>query len=521
MEEAMSVYITTPIYYVNDLPHIGHACTTVCADVLARYHRLFCKKVHFLTGTDEHGQKVQQSARLRGTTPEVLCDETSAAFRSLWKRLDISQDDFIRTTEPRHTDGVTRALDALYASGDIYKGEYHGAYCTPCERFIGGDTEDSPCPDRGRAVQAITEPAWFFRQSRYQEWLVDHIEQHPDFVIPSARREELLGFLRRPLTDLCISRPKSRVSWGVELPFDPEFTCYVWVDALLNYITAVGYDTDLPRLREWWPAHHVLAKDIITTHGVYWPILLKALGYAVPKTLVVHGWLLSRDSKVSKSRGNAVDPIKLCDTHGVEAVRYYLAAEFPFKQDVSFSEESLVRRYNTDLANNIGNLASRVGSLIRKRCDGLIPEHSGLQEEDRVLRDAVRASADTVRRHIECWRVEGAVAEITGISSRCNRYLETTAPWKLPDTRKGSVRTREIVRAAGESLRIIAGLLHPVLPKKSSLIRTALGLCGDAPEWGELSRWDVLQPGTRVVDPGPVFPRITRGGEFVDQGWGI
>ena len=375
-------YVTTPIYYVNDKPHIGHAYTTVLADVLARYHRAAGDDVWFLTGTDEHGQKVQKAAEKNGMTPIEQCDSTVVRFQELWKRLGITNDDFIRTTEERHWKIVQAIMQDLYDRDLIYKAEYKGYYCVACERFFTEkDLIDGKlCPDCQREVDTIVESNYFFRMSKYQDWLIQYITEHPDFIQPAFRANETLGFLRKPLEDLCISRPKSRLSWGIELPFDPDYVCYVWFDALINYISAIGYGVDQARFERYWTScMHLIGKDILTTHSVYWPTMLQAIGLPMPKTIFAHGWWLTGNRKMSKSLGNVVNPMDMADKYGVDAFRYFLLAAMTPGNDASFTEEDFLQRFNTDLANDLGNLLSRVVKLSIKNFGGRLPAPPPLQ----------------------------------------------------------------------------------------------------------------------------------------------
>jgi methionyl-tRNA synthetase len=355
-------YITTPIYYVNDKPHIGHAYTTILADVIARYHRLKGEAVHYLTGTDEHGQKVQRAAEKDGITAQQKADTTVVRFQELWQKLGITHDDFIRTTEPRHKEVVQAILSDLYARGEIYKAEYDGLYDVTSETFITEkDLPEGKTPEDLPNIVRIKEANYFFKMGSYQGWLIDYIEKNPEFIQPDFRRNETLGFLRKPLQDLCISRPKSRLAWGIELPFDKDYVCYVWFDALVNYISAVGYGTDDQKFNACWPVDiQLIGKDILTTHTVYWPTMLKAINVPMPKTVFAHGWWMFGDAKMSKSLGNVVDPMAMIDQYGVDAFRYFVMAEMAPGQDSSFSETGFIRRYNSDLANDLGNLLSRL-----------------------------------------------------------------------------------------------------------------------------------------------------------------
>ncbi len=506
-----SFYVTTPIYYVNDKPHIGHAYTTILADVLVRYARLFGRQTYFLTGTDEHGQKVQRAAEARHTTPQAHADETVVRFQELWKTLEITNDDFIRTTDERHKVIVQEILQDLYDRGEIYRDEYDGWYCVTCERFYTEkDLVDGKCPEPGcgRAVERIAEANYFFRMSNYQQWLIDYIDQNPTFIQPDFRRNETLGFLRQELTDLCISRPKSRLSWGIELPFDADFVTYVWFDALVNYISAIGYRRDDEQFAALWPAaYHLIGKDILTTHTVYWPTMLKAMGLPLPRTVLAHGWWLSGDSRMSKTTGNVVDPMEYIDRHGVDAFRYFLIAEMVVGQEANFTPEAFARRYNADLANDLGNILSRVTTLIVKHCDGRIPEVSELTDDDRALQDLATATAGRVHEAVERVRLDAAVGAVADLIRETNRYLERRQPWNLArDGDKASLGT--VLYHAADVLRIASGLLHPIMPDRMTACRSALGLTADEPDFENLGRWAVLPVGSRVEKGPALFPRI-------------
>ncbi len=511
MSQTPHFYVTTPIYYVNDKPHIGHAYTTILADVLARYHRLRGEPTHFLTGTDEHGQKVQEAAEKAGISAREQADHTVVRFREAWQKLDIANDDFIRTTETRHTRVVQGILERLYASGDIYRADYDGWYCVACERyFMEKDLVEGHCPEAacGRPVERISEANYFFRMGRQQEWLVRYIEEHPEFIQPDSRRNETLGFLRKPLTDLCISRPKSRLSWGIELPFDRDYVTYVWFDALVNYISAVGYLADDAQFARWWPAtYHLIGKDILTTHTVYWPTMLKAMGLPLPRTVFAHGWWLTGKDKMGKSKGNVVNPMDMVDRCGVDAFRYFLMAEMPLGQDASFTAEAFARRYNTDLANDLGNMLSRVLRLVVSHCGGCVPRPGDLTAEDAEMRDTATAASARAMAQVDAMRLDLGLAELAGTVRACNRYLEKRQPWTLAKQGQ-TAELGTVLYVAAETLRIVSGMLTPVMPSKMAELRRALGLGGVALDAATLAQWGVLRPGTPVGTLGILFPRI-------------
>ncbi|MFW5893642.1 MAG: methionine--tRNA ligase [Verrucomicrobiota bacterium] len=516
MQSPEPFYITTPIYYVNDRPHIGHAYTTILADVLARYHRLLDEPVFFLTGTDEHGQKVQQAADKNRITPQQQCDQTVVRFQELWKKLDITHDSFIRTTQDDHKQVVQRILQNLYDRDEIYPADYEGWYCVPCERFFTEkDLLDGQCPECRRDVQQLIERNYFFRMSRYQQWLIDYIEEHPEFIQPEHRRQETLGFLRRPLNDLCISRPKSRLNWGIELPFDADYVTYVWFDALVNYISGIGYTNDEERFRRWWPAdYHLIGKDILTTHTVYWPTMLKAMGVEMPRTIFAHGWWLVGRDKMSKSLGNVVNPMDMAEEFGVDAFRYFLIAEMTLGQDASFTREGFITRYNADLANDLGNFASRVLKMISRNANGRLPPPVSPGDAEKDLVDAVLGAVSGMETSLRSMQLDRGVAEVMNAVRAGNRYFEQTAPWELVKQGKTDDLNRVLYHGA-ECLRIVSGLLFPIMPEKMTILRETLGLTEAEirPHIGRLAQWNELTEGREVRKLKALFPRVDRNRE--------
>ncbi len=473
-------YVTTPIYYVNDKPHIGHAYTTVLADVLARYYRSLGVDTFFLTGTDEHGQKVEKAAARRNMPPKQHCDETVVRFQELWKRLGVTNDRFIRTTDEFHKQVVREVLQDLYDRGEIYKKEYSGWYCVGDERFYTEkDLVDGKCPECGREVSEIKEWNYFFRMGKYREWLIDYIQTHPDFIQPAFRANETLGFLKKELGDLCISRPKSRLAWGIELPFDPEYVCYVWFDALINYISGVGYRRNDAEFEKWWPAsYHLIGKDILTTHSVYWPTMLKAIGLPMPKTIFAHGWWLTGNTKMSKSLGNVINPMDMIDKCGVDAFRYFLLAEMSPGNDANFTEAAFVSRYNSDLANDLGNLLSRVLKMTLRANEGVIQPPAELEADDLELNAEVDRAVGAMEESLRAMKCDQGLAAVMNAVRAANRYLEKTAPWTL--AKKGEVaRLNTVLHTAADALRRVSVLLAPVMPGKMAELRAALGYSGD------------------------------------------
>jgi methionyl-tRNA synthetase len=500
-------YVTTPIYYVNDEPHLGHAYTTILADVLARYARLRGAETFFLTGTDEHGQKVQEASRRRNVTPQNHADEMVVRFQQAWEHLHVSYDDFIRTTQPRHVRVVQAVLQDLWDKGQIYLGSYEGWYCVPDERFwTEKDLVDGKCPDCGRPVEQIVESNYFFKMSAYQDWLIDYITIHPSFIQPESRRNEVLGFLRQPLGDLCISRPANRLSWGIPLPFDTSYVTYVWFDALLNYVTAAGYLSDEARFARLWPqAMHLIGKDILITHSVYWPTMLQAAGLPQPKTIFAHGWWVIRGVKMGKSLGNAVKPLDLAQVYGVDAFRYFLMRDMTPGRDADFDEERLAHRYQGDLANDLGNLLHRLINMVERYCDGCVPTPGELDTEEARLREHCLALATLVLSRVEALVVNEALALVMDAVAEINRYLDRAAPWTQAKLGRAN-RVATILYCAAEALRLISILLQPVLPERMAELWHRLGWPPPEPLQGGLG-WGGLQPGARVTAGPPLFPR--------------
>lgn len=503
-------YITTPIYYVNDKPHIGHAYTTILADVLARFHRMLGAPTYFLTGTDEHGQKVQRAAEKAGITPQQQADQTVVNFQELWKRLGITNDDFIRTTEERHKRVVQAMLQDLHDRGEIYRAEYDGLYDVTSETFVTEkDLPEGKKPEDLPNIVRIKEANYFFRMSKYQQWLVDYIHANPKFIQPEFRRNETLGFLRKPLQDLCISRPKSRLAWGIELPFDQDYVTYVWFDALVNYISGVGYLSDDAKFRQWWPVnYHLIGKDILTTHTVYWPTMLQACGLKQPQSIFAHGWWLMGGDKMSKSLGNVVNPMDMIERFGVDAFRYFLMAEMILGQDANFTEDAFTRRFNADLANDLGNLVSRVINMIKRFCDGRVPAPAAecIGAEEKALWNEIQGAVQAVQDGLEGMRIDLGLAQTLGAVKAVNKFFELKQPWSQAKAEDRKPLNTTLYLAA-ESLRVLSQLLQPVMPQKMEQLRTALGLRGPCTV-AELREFCKFPPGREVVEAGPLFPRI-------------
>ena len=491
-------YVTTPIYYVNDKPHIGHAYTTILADVLSRYYRFMGRNVFFLTGLDEHGQKVQQAAESKGVTPIEHCNEMAPRFVDLWRKLHIQYDDFIRTTEKRHSTIVQTLLQKVYDKGDIYEDSYEGLYSVSEERFITQKEADS---GDFRDVRELKEKNYFFKMSKYQSRLIKHINDNPTFIQPEHRRNEVLGFLRSPLEDLCISRPKNRLNWGIEIPFDKKYVTYVWFDALINYVSAIGYQSDEKKYNTFWPVNfHLIGKDILTTHSVYWPTMLMSAELPLPKGIFAHGWWLSDQTKMSKSLGNVVDPLDLIDSYGVDPIRFYLMKEMVLGQDANFSMDSFIKCYNSDLANDFGNLLSRVTNLINKFYDGALEPIFDDSIDGQDVKYAALDSMELSKNFMNDMKINEAINSIFNFVRKVNKYLEITAPWKLVKT--DIKKAGKVLYTAAESIRIISLLLSPVMPNRTESVMNALGTINRDLEWGKL----VFEKKIQKQDP--LFPRI-------------
>jgi len=509
MPENKSFYITTPIYYVNDVPHIGHAYTTIAADAMARYKRMRGYDVMFVTGTDEHGQKIQQAASARGLSAQELVDSVVVNFRELWERLSITNDDFIRTTEKRHEKVVQWIFERLREQGDIYVGTYEGWYCVPCETYFTENqaAQGMTCPDCGRPLEKMTEESYFFRMSRYQKPLLEYYEKHPDAILPKSRYNEVLSFIRSGLRDQSISR--TSVSWGVPVPGDEKHVIYVWFDALINYLTACGFPDDEAKVKKYWPVvNHIMAKDIIRFHCIVWPAIVLALGLEPPRRVFSHGWWTVEGEKMSKSKGNVVDPFEMADIYGTDAFRYFLLREIPFGADGDFSESGLVQRINSDLANDLGNLLNRTLQMINKFSEGKVPEPGELQGYDRDLKDLAEKTMAEYREAMDVYAFDEALKATWKLVRRGNKYIDETMPWKL-GREKDTERLGTVLYTLEEVLRLSALLVAPVIPETAARIWAQLGI-EQEPAMSLLDdyRWGDRAPGSDVGRKEVLFPRI-------------
>ncbi len=510
-EEQKRFYITTPIYYPSANLHIGHAYCTVMADTMTRYKRMQGYETYFLTGSDEHGQKIERVAKAQGVTPIEYTDKIVATFQDLWKRLLISNDDFIRTTQPRHMEVVQQIFKTIYEKGDIYKSEYEGHYCTPCETFF---TErqlvDGNCPDCGRPTELIKEESYFFKMSKYQDRLLQYIEDHPDFIQPTARRNEMISFIKQGLEDLCISR--TTFDWGIPVPINDKHVIYVWFDALTNYISALGYGTDHDELfQKFWPANiHLVGKDIARFHAIIWPCILMAADLPLPKQIFGHGWVLLNSGKMSKSKGNVVDPNVLLDKYGVDAIRYFLLREISTGSDGYYSEEALVKRINTDLANDFGNLVSRTVAMIDKYFEGAVPAPADTpaSQFDAELKELALSVGNEAAACLEKMDFPNALAAIWKLISRANKYIDETAPWVLAKDESQKSVLGTVLYNLMESIRISTILLAPFMPLVPGKVAEQTGQALEGRAWADGCVWGQVETGVKVCKKDAIFPRI-------------
>jgi len=515
MTSPRNFYLTTPIYYVNDEPHLGHAYTTIVADVIARYRRATGYQVHFLTGTDEHGQKIERAARSKGLKPIELADRVVKRYHELWKQLDISHDDFIRTTEPRHRAGVEKLIHGMERSDDIYLSSYEGMYCSGCESFYPeSQLVDGRCPEQGHPVEPVSEESYFFRLSRFQEPLLEYYRTHPDFVRPSSRFNEVKAFVKSGLRDLSISR--TSISWGIPFPGAPGHLVYVWVDALTNYMSALGYGQETSEdLTRYWPAQvHLVGKDILRFHAVYWPAFLLSAGEPLPECICAHGWWLRDETKMSKSLGNVVKPERLIMDFGSDALRYFLLREMTFGMDGSYSDEQLLDRFNGDLANDLGNLTSRIVTLIHGGLNGELPAPCD-EPEATELAEVARRAFENFRKAFDNYEFHTGLAAVWSLAGEINRFLVRHAPWKLVRQPDQGTRHRAVLRGAAEALLQVAAMAEPVMPRACPEIASRLG--ARLPEDLREFRWGLLPATGKVTKGDPLFPRVDKKSYFKES----
>ena len=511
MHEKKPFYITTPIYYPSAKLHIGHAYCTTIADAIARFHRLEGDDVFFLTGSDEHGLKIQQKAEEAGVTPIEYTNKIVAGFQNLWKRLSISNDDFIRTTQKRHERVVQEIFRRIYEKGDIYKGEYKGLYCTPCESYWTEHQldENGCCPDCHRPVQEVAEEAYFFKMSKYQDRVLQYIEDHPDFIQPVSRRNEMINFIKQGLDDLCISR--TSFNWGIPVPIDPKHVIYVWFDALTNYLTPIGYLDNPEMFEKYWPADlHLVGKEIVRFHTIIWPCILMALDLPLPKKVYGHGWLIVDGDKMSKSKGNVVDPIGLIDEFGADAIRYFLLREINLGQDGNFSRDALIGRINSDLANDLGNLLHRTLSMTLKFQDGVVKAPAGESDTDRSLKEDARETVAFFEQNMEDMQLSLTIKKVWAFISRANKYIDETAPWALAKDPAKKQELANVLYNLTEALRVISVLISPFMPTTAVRIWRQLGLAQDfaSVRTEDIEQWGGVPAGLHVGTPEQLFPRI-------------
>ncbi len=501
-------YITTPIYYPSDKLHIGHAYCTTIADTLARFHRAKGEDVFFLTGSDEHGLKIQRKAQEKGITPIEYVDAIIANFKQLWNELNISNNDFIRTSEERHHKVVQDVLTKIFEQGDIYKKNYEGLYCVPCESYwLERQLVDGKCPDCGRPVEKMQEESYFFKLSKYQDWWLQFIEENPNFIQPASRRNEMINFVKQGLEDLCITR--TTFDWGIPVPFDKKHVVYVWFDALLNYLTGIKYGTDDAMFNKFWPASlHLVGKEIVRFHTIIWPIMLKAMGVELPQKVYGHGWLVIDGDKMSKSKGNVIDPLVLIDEFGADAIRYFLLREIVFGNDGNFSRDALITRINSDLANDLGNLLHRTVSMIEKYHGGVVTNTGVIEAVDEDLMALVKTTAENFEKDMDAMEINSAIKGVWALISRANKYIDETAPWILAKDEAKAARLQTVMYNLAETLRVVAILVAPFIPSTSPKIYTQLGLEVPAEFLLTDAEFGKIADGTKVQKGEPLYPRI-------------